>query len=87
MSRADDVRAAHAAELELAECEDELVRLKEEGDLEALAEHKHVLREMRRAYREERAANADTELTYLDEDGNIVSVARPETVTAEAGAE
>lgn len=71
MSRADDVRAAHAAELALAEAEDELVRLKESGDAEALAEHKHRLRAMRQAFREERAGS---------------SVAEPETVEAVAAA-
>lgn len=77
MSRADDVRAAQAAELEIAEAEDELIRLKEGDDPEALAEHKHVLRELRRAYREERAANATTELSYINDDGEWVTIPRP----------
>lgn len=71
MSRADDVRAAYAAELALAEAEDQLVRLKESGDAEALAEHKRQLRGMRQAFREERAGSA---------------VAQPETVAAVAAA-
>lgn len=71
MLRADDVRATHAAELALAEAEDELVRLKEIGDAEALVEHKHYLRAMRRAFREERAGSV---------------AAQPETVQAVAAA-
>jgi hypothetical protein len=50
MSRADDLRA----ELALAELEDELVRLKAEGDADELAAHKHTVRAARQAYREAR---------------------------------
>lgn len=71
MSRADEVRAAYAAELALAEAEDQLVRLKESGDAEALAEHKRQLRAMRQSFREERAGSA---------------VAQPATVEAVAEA-
>ena len=58
MSRADEVRAAYAAELALAEAEDQLVQLKESGDAAALVEHKRQLRAMRQAFREERAGSA-----------------------------
>lgn len=70
MPRADEVRAAYAAALALAEAEDHLVRLKEAGDADALAEHKRQLRGMRQAFREERAGSA---------------AAQPEAVEAAAG--
>jgi hypothetical protein len=70
MSRADDVRAAYAAELALAEAEDQLVRLKESGTPEELADQKHQVRELRRAFREERSG---------------ASTAAPETVSLTVG--
>lgn len=48
MSRADDIRARHAAELAMAELEDELVALKARpGDGVRLREVKEALRQAR----------------------------------------
>lgn len=67
MSRADDLRAEYEQRLALAEAEDRLVELKESGDAEALAAHKHEVRQLRRTVREAREG---------------VAAAAPETVTA-----
>lgn len=72
MSRVDEVRAAYERELAVAEAEDELVRLKGEGTPEQLREHKQRLRELRHAYRTERAGG---------------TIASPEVVAASAAAE
>jgi hypothetical protein len=66
MSRADEVRAAFAAELALAEAEDRLIQLKESGTPEELAEHKLHVRGMRRAFREERAGAATASPATID---------------------
>lgn len=57
MSRADDLRDAHEAELAVVELEDELVRLKglKRPDPEKVRETKLALREARQAFRELRA--------------------------------
>jgi hypothetical protein len=56
MSRADELRAALAAELAVLELEDELAAAKESGDVPR--ELKLRLREARRVFREQRAGAA-----------------------------
>lgn len=58
MSRADDLRAKHEAELAVIELEDELAAAKD-SDEGASRELKERLREARRAFRELRAGDAN----------------------------
>ena len=77
MSRADDLRDVHDAELAVVELEDELVRLKnlKRPDEAKLRETKLALREARQRFRSQRSGEA-----AADGDG----VASPATVEATA---
>lgn len=80
MGRADDLRAAHDAEVAVAELEDELVRLKglKRPNEEKLRETKLALREARRVFRELRAGGP----VALGD-----AVASPATIEATVGVE
>ena len=79
MSRADELRDAHGAELAVVELEDELVRLKglKRPDQAKLRETKLALREARQRFREQRSG-------VPAEPGD--AVASPATVEASARA-
>ena len=79
MSRADDLRAGHEAELAVIELEDELVRLKglKRPDEAKLRETKLALREARERFRSQRSG-----VSAAPGDG----VATPATVEATARA-
>lgn len=86
MSRADDLRAGHEAEVAVVELEDELIRLKglKRPDSEKVRETKLKLREARQRFRSQRAGVPAAEGDAVASPATIETTAAPERLGGDA---